>query len=60
MEKFKITVSVERKDSDSKYPNHDTIYEQTVEGDETIVNSVVQTVLNYNSAISAQKIEVKL
>lgn len=54
MDNYKITIEVERRD-DSKYPSHyDTVYEQTIEGDESLVNGVVRTVLLYNSGESIE------
>jgi hypothetical protein len=49
MSKYKITVVQIDELENGKYPNNITIYEQTVSGDETIVNGVVQAVLEYNT-----------
>jgi hypothetical protein len=49
MTKYKITVEEVVEREYDKYARNITLYEQTIEGDATIVNSVVQTVLEYNS-----------
>lgn len=53
MSKYKITIEEIVEQEGDKYASNITLYEQTVTGDETIVNGVVKTVLDYNSNISA-------
>lgn len=55
MSKYKITVEEVVERDDDKYASNITIYEQVVTGDESIVNGVVQTVLNYNSTLTGNE-----
>lgn len=53
MSTYKITVVVEDENSENKrYPDTKTLYEQVVVGDETIVNAIVGTVLDYNTSLA--------
>lgn len=49
---YKITVEEVIEPEEGKYASNKTLYEQTVNGDESIVNGVVQTVLEYNSHLT--------
>jgi hypothetical protein len=49
MEHFKITVQKVTQREDESYSRDVTVYEQIVSGDDTIVNAVARTVLDYNS-----------
>jgi len=50
MNRYKVTVEV-ADDSKENYRAYNTVYEQIVEGDDTLVNGIVQTVLDYNSLL---------
>lgn len=50
MTRYKVTVEV-ADDSKENYRAYNTVYEQIVEGDDTLVNGIVQTVLDYNSLL---------
>ena len=48
MSKYQITIQ-EVVDKGERYPDKNTLYEQTVEGDYSIVPSIMRTVLDYVS-----------
>lgn len=45
--KYLITIQEITVDAESKYPNKETLYEQIVVGDSTIIPAVVRMVLDY-------------
>jgi hypothetical protein len=51
--RYKITVEAEDPTSESTYDRYKTVYTQIVEGDETVVSGVVQTVLDYSTSQNA-------
>jgi hypothetical protein len=47
MSKYKITIEEITPSETSAFPRSETLYEQTVEGEDTIIQSVMKTVLDY-------------
>lgn len=59
MNKYKITIGKFVDKTANGYDNFETIYEQKVAGDDTIVSSILSVVLNYISNIEVESISSK-